>query len=485
MTNDSFLTHLAQHIAIIIMQKRQIVSQKLALPDAIALREMIEKGSTTAESVVKEHLERLQIFQPQLNGATQIFKEEAQKLSLNPKPGLLSGIPISIKETLGMAGQDITQGSRLGTIIHQTEDSVIVEKLKAEGAIIIARSNIPEYAMALESDNLLYGRTNNPLNLDSTCGGSSGGEGALVGSGSTVFGIGSDIGGSIRCPAAFCGVVGFKPASDAVDKTGTYPQKYGFSDSMLSLGPITRSVRDAKYVYNIIAKQAIPENGREGIEGLRLFYPQSYKKIPKQTEVSGAVGIAQALLNEGGMLKGSMDFEDVSELYWDYNNIIIHDFEQAMHNSLTHSEGKKHNLIKEAWLQVTGNPSISPMLFQLLTGMHLLRPSQKKVNAGIARIEAAREKYYNSLGDDGILVLPTVGTLAPKHGGMIKEMRKLTADVLKPTFFCNILNLPAITIPAWRHKHNATGLVPGVMLACKPGAEGALFEVAEWLENKI
>lgn len=467
------------------MQKRQIVSQKLALPDAVALRQMIEKGEISVETLVKEHLDRLQIFQPQLNAATQIFREEALRLAANPKPGLLSGIPISIKETLGMAGQKITIGSKSGTPIEQIEDSVIVEKLKAEGAIIIARSNIPEFAMALETNNLLYGRTNNPLNLDCTCGGSSGGEGALVGSGSSVLGIGSDIGGSIRCPAAFCGVVGFKPASQEVDKTGTFPPKYGFSDTMLALGPLTRSVRDAKLIYNIIGNHPIPENSSSSIEGLRLFYPQSYKKTPKHAEVSGAVGIAQALLNEGGMLKASMDFEDANQLYWDYNNLIINDFEQPVHTSLSHKEGGRFNLVKEAWLQISGKPSIHPYVFQLISGMQLLRPSEKKVQAGIARIEAAREKYYHVLGDNGILVLPTVGTLAPKHGGMISEMRKLTADVLKPTFFCNILNLPAITLPAWRHKHVSTGLVPGVMLACRPGAEAVLFQVAEWLEHKI
>lgn len=467
------------------MEKRQLISRKLALPDATQLRQLIDTGQTNSQEVVQDYLKRLEIFNPQLNAATHIYKEEALRLSQSPKPGLLSGIPISIKETIGISGSTITCGSQTGIEMEQKEDSVVVEKLKAEGAIILARSNVPEYAMVMETDNLRFGRTNNPLNLACTPGGSSGGEGALVGSGCTVLGIGSDIGGSIRLPAAFCGVVGFKPASEAVDKTGTFPPKYGFSDTMLAIGPLARSVRDAKLVYNLIARQPLNDATAKPLSELRLFHPQSYKKTPREAEVSGAVGTAQALLKEAGMLKSTVDFEDAGQLYWDFNALIIHDFEPAIHDSLLHHGKGRYPLLKEAFLQLGGKPTIHPYLFQLLSFMQLLRPSARKVADGIARIERAREKYYNVLGEDGILLLPTVGLLAPKHGKMVAEMRKLSADTLKPTLFANILNLPAISLPAWRFQNSSSGLVPGVMLACRPGAEANLFAVAEWLEGKI
>lgn len=468
------------------MEKRQLISQPIALPDATALVEMIQKGETTAKEVVSFYLERLRIFQPQLNATTQVFYEKAMQEAENPKPGKLSGIPISVKETFGMKNEVVTAGSKNGIHTLCDGDAAIVSKLKQEGAIIIARSNIPEFAMFPETDNLLFGRTNNPLNLSRTAGGSSGGEGALVGAGCSVLGVGSDIGGSIRYPAAFCGVVGFKPSALAVDKTGTYPQVNGFTDSFLALGPITRSVRDAKLVYNIIAKDTLKESPDFSLKGLKLFYPDGYKASPKNAEISSATGRSQALLIEAGMVKTHLDFTDASALYLDFNKLIIHDFETSMHDSLTRHQGKKYNLFKESIAQIIGPPGISNFLYQMLVGMQLLRPSAKQVEQAIKHVLEARQRYYEILGNDGILVLPTVACLAPAHGAMVAQLRKPgVVESMKPTVFCNVLDLPAISLPAWRFRDNTSGLVPGVMLSCKPGAESNLLEVAAWLENKI
>ena len=470
------------------MYKRQLISQKLALPDATALRNKIDSGEISAVEIVKEYAERMTIFHSQLNGAVKMFKEKALDEAAHPLPGPLSGIPISVKETFGMAGETVTSGSKRGVHTLCTEDSVIVSRLKAAGAIILARSNTPEFAMFPETDNLIVGRTNNPLNLDCTTGGSSGGEGALVGSGCTVLGVGSDIGGSIRYPAAFCGIVGFKPASEAVDKTGTFPVVNHFADSLLALGPITRSVRDAKLVYNIIAKNPIPTTPtNKELKDLKLFYPQVYRKKLKDPEVSGAVGMAQALLLEAGMQKTHSDFSEASQLYLDFNAIIVDAFETDMHESLMGGvKGARISMIQESINQLMGKPTIHNWLYQMFVAFPLLRPSQNKLKAIIARTEEARTKYYNLLGEDGILVLPTVGMLAPKHGGLVAELRTPgVVEPMKPTVFCNMLNLPAITLPAWKHRSPTSGLVPGVMLVCRPGSEAILFQVAEWLESRI
>lgn len=469
------------------MYKRQLISQKLALPDATALRQMIAAGEISPVQIVKEYAERIGIFHSQLNAAVKVFKEKALEEAANPLPGPLSGIPISVKETFGIAGEIVTSGSKRGVHTLCAEDSTIVARLKAAGAIILARSNTPEFAMFPETDNLLIGRTNNPLNLDRTPGGSSGGEGALVGSGCSVLGVCSDIGGSIRYPAAFCGVVGFKPASEAVDKHGTFPQVNHFADSLLALGPITRSVRDAKLVYNIIANKPIPDTPPKDLKDLRLFYPQVYKEKLRDPEVSGAVGMAQALLLEAGMQKTHSDFSEASQLYLDFNQLIVNAFEGSMNESLMGGvAGSKISMIQESFNQIMGKPTIHHWLYQMFVAFPLFRPSNKKLKAIIARTEEARSKYYTLLGEDGILVLPTVGVLAPKHGAMVAELRKPgVVEPMKPTVFCNMLNLPAITLPAWKHRSPASGLVPGVMLVCRPGSEGILFQVAEWLEGRI
>ena len=232
-------------------------------PDAVGLLAALRQGTLTAEQLVQAQLARLDQVQPQINGATHIFHQQALAQArlldaAGDKSLPLFGLPCSVKETFGLAGEPLTAGSLRMEPEVPTEDAQIVRRLKEAGAIVIARSNVPEFAMTAESTNPRYGRTRNPLDVDRVAGGSSGGEGALVGSGSSVFGVGSDILGSIRIPAAFCGVVGFKPHSGAVDQAGTWPVVTGNTLSWLGLGPLTRSVRDARLVYDVIARQPVP-----------------------------------------------------------------------------------------------------------------------------------------------------------------------------------------------------------------------------------
>ena len=187
----------------------------------------MRSGERSSKDIVCEHLDRIEREQPRLNAATQVFRDEALAEAYSPAPGPLSGLPITLKETYGIEGCEVTIGSRRMRPIHCTEDSEPVKKLRAAGAIVIARSNVPEFVMTAETDNLLYGRTNHPADSTRTCGGSSGGEGTLVGSGCSPLGFGTDILGSIRIPSCLCGLVGFRAHSGAVDKTGVWPVSGG------------------------------------------------------------------------------------------------------------------------------------------------------------------------------------------------------------------------------------------------------------------
>jgi aspartyl-tRNA(Asn)/glutamyl-tRNA(Gln) amidotransferase subunit A/fatty acid amide hydrolase 2 len=190
----------------------------------------------------------------------------------------LAGLPISIKETFGLAGEALTVGSLRRPVTTPTADAVIVQRLRAAGAVIIARSNVPELAMTGETTNLRFGRTHNYLDPSRTAGGSSGGEGALVASGSSIAGVGSDLLGSIRIPAAFNGIVGFKAAADAIDKTGVWPDLRGlYADRMLALGTLTRSVRDAQLLYDLIADR--PMGPLPPLTELRLIVPEPFVMV--------------------------------------------------------------------------------------------------------------------------------------------------------------------------------------------------------------
>jgi fatty acid amide hydrolase 2 len=166
----------------------------------------------------------------------------------------LLGIPCTIKEFIGVDGMPQTGGLLWRKDVVASEDATVVRRLRDAGVIIMGSSNVPEGGLWMETYNSIYGRTLNPWNPRRTPGGSSGGEGALVSTGASPFGIGSDVGGSIRIPAAFCGVVGHKPTGGLVPNTGHFPEGSLSDDGgrFLSVGPLTRCVDDAWTILNII-----------------------------------------------------------------------------------------------------------------------------------------------------------------------------------------------------------------------------------------
>lgn len=143
-----------------------------------------------------------------------------ENVNANKALGKLHGLPITIKDCFKVKDMTCSAGS-VGLAKMANEDATAVARLRAEGAIILGLTNVPEFLLAAESDNLLYGRSNNPHNANYTCGGSSGGEAAIIAAGGSALGLGSDAGGSIRIPAHYCGIAGFKPTRGLVPMTGS------------------------------------------------------------------------------------------------------------------------------------------------------------------------------------------------------------------------------------------------------------------------
>lgn len=459
---------------------------KLKQPDATELLRQMESGERTAVSIVAEHIERLEANHLRLNAAVHVFKEEALAEAKNPRPGPLSGLPISVKETIALAGHSVTAGSRRMPPIHWQQDAPVVRRLREAGAIILARSNVPEFAMAGETENFIYGRTNNPLDETRTAGGSSGGEGALVASGSTALGIGTDLLGSIRIPAAFCGIVGFKPASHLVSHEAIWPSLPGsYLDSLMGVGPLTRSVRDARLVYNVIADAPLPP--AQTARGLHLIIPTEFELASKADCIDAAYVMAQTVLEVAGMVTQERPFPDVSTYFLNLQQLLAAELEEPFHDMLTTADGQKFSLVAETLRQAVGRGTIYSGLFQLLAVVPILKPrSADRVAEIIRAYDQARADLYHLLGRNGVLLLPTLGILAPKHGQMNRaSLRPGVNGTVTAMTFCNTMNLPAITVPAWKDPDPATGLVPGVMLACAPGAEAALLDAAAALEAGI
>lgn len=463
----------------------ETLKRNLQDPDAVGLLQTLRQGKLSSEQLVRQHLARLGQAQPFTNAATAVFQEqalaEARQLDASGERGLpLFGLPFSAKETFGLAGQQVTAGSLRMTPEVHTEDAEIVRRLRTAGAVLIARSNVPEFAMTAESSNPRFGRTNNPLDLRRVAGGSTGGEGALVGSGASVFGVGSDILGSIRIPAAFCGIVGFKPHSTAVDLRGTWPTVTGHTRPWLALGPLTRSVRDAELVYNVIANTPVPVTPQ--VHG-RLINPRGFPLKLQQACIGEALAAARkALVHQ--FTQEEQDFSDTRSLFLQIPKLILADFAKDWQRLLSSPEAGEFSTLKELFAQLRGKPTIDSGLLRWLLIAPLLKPrSAARVQELAARFMRARTHYHGLLGEDGVLVLPTLGLLAPPHGKMNAESLKPGVNGLFTAHTMgNYLDLPAIAIPAWKYCDPQTGLPPSISVLCAPGGEARLFAAAKLIE---
>src|SRR5690625_1826275 len=224
------------------IRNKQISSEEITL----TLIDHILEVNKELNAVVEER------FSKALDEAREADKH-IHSASLQHRP--LYGVPISIKESLHVKGMKTTGGISHRKDIIMSHDADVVERLKEAGAIILCKTNTPSLCFCHETNNKLYGRTNNAWNMHKTSGGSSGGEAALIGVGGTPVGMSSDIGGSIRFPSHFNGVVGFKPGKFQVSSEGHFPpDNIPLKARMSSIGPIGKSVRDVQLVYEIIKK---------------------------------------------------------------------------------------------------------------------------------------------------------------------------------------------------------------------------------------
>ena len=236
----------------------------------------------------------VKIEKSKLNAFTTLAKESAleraSEFDRNPWPGALAGVPIAIKECISTNGIETNCSSRILQGYVPPYDAHVVERLKAEGAIIMGKTNMDEFAMGSSTETSAFGPTRNPWDPSCVPGGSSGGSAACVAAGQAPAALGSDTGGSVRCPASFCGIVGLKPTYGLVSRFGLV----AYANSLEQIGPLTRTVEDTALLMDIIAghdrrdttsadKQSnnMQSNSylsglREGVIGLKIGIPKEY-----------------------------------------------------------------------------------------------------------------------------------------------------------------------------------------------------------------
>jgi len=210
-------------------------------------RDAVRSGAISAVELLRAHQERIQAADPHLRAFVRVFDLPSGG------GGPLAGVPVTVKDSFDVAGYPTLAGSLYRTGHMATEDATAVARLRAAGAVILGKTNCPEFLANYETDNHITGWTANPWKLDRTAGGSSGGEGAAIASGCSAGGVGSDGGGSIRVPAHCCGIVGLKPTPGRVSAAGHFPEIAHPGGLLGVAGPMARTVRDVRILFEVLA----------------------------------------------------------------------------------------------------------------------------------------------------------------------------------------------------------------------------------------
>ncbi|HTX64004.1 MAG TPA: amidase family protein, partial [Acidimicrobiales bacterium] len=224
---------------------------------AVALAGAVRRGERTARSVVEAALETIARRDPELHAFLHVTTDEAQaaadavdeSVRAGKDPGPLAGVPVALKDNLCTRGVPTTCASRILEGWRPPYDATVVNRLREAGAVVVGKTNLDEFAMGSSTENSSQGPTRHPMDPSRVPGGSSGGSAAAVGAGLVPLALGSDTGGSVRQPAALCGVVGMKPTYGVVSRYGLV----AFASSLDQIGPFARSVADAALLLEVIA----------------------------------------------------------------------------------------------------------------------------------------------------------------------------------------------------------------------------------------
>jgi amidase len=294
----------------------------IAFLSATELAELIANRSISASELLALYLQRIDRFNPALNAIVVQMRDTARAaaarvdrgVTAGSASGLMLGIPMTIKESYNLAGTPTTWGNPDWLDNIPTDDALAVGKLKAAGAIVFGKTNVPLALADFQSYNDIYGTTNNPYDLTRTPGGSSGGSAAALAAGLSALEIGSDIGGSIRNPAHYCGVFGHKPTWNLLSSYGhSGPGEHRSSRDISVIGPLARSAADLETAVRIMAgpdeimargyRLQLPELPATGLRGLRIAVWQDDEMCPVSAEVRARVAqVAQLLADRGALI---------------------------------------------------------------------------------------------------------------------------------------------------------------------------------------
>ncbi len=440
---------------------------ELVLKPAVEQLAMLRARDVSVLELADAHIAQIERLNPQLNAFADFDPDLVRRRALmmhasKAERGPLYGLPVTVKSSIATTGYKC----EIGSLIHKgdvpAEDAVAVARLRAAGALILGTTNCPEFLMAYETDNLLYGRTSNPWDLERSSGGSSGGESSAIAAGMSAAGLGSDSGGSVRVPAHFTGICALKPTPGRFPGRGHLPPCVGPFSILGAIGPMARTIADVSLLFRSLGGQDLydplspPQAFREPtLDDLRtstIGFFEDDGLVPVTDETRFAVNAAAEALRDAGFRVEPFQprlLEQLRKLWWKFFvQCGAMFYEPAI-------EGKRYQL-SPIFVEFLGIAASAPPL----TATELL--------TAWAELDLLRAKTLEEMSAYPVLLCPVASIPAFRHGERtwtVQGRQVEYLDAVRYTQWFNSLAAPAAVIPVDR---SSKGLPIGVQIVARP-----------------
>jgi Asp-tRNA(Asn)/Glu-tRNA(Gln) amidotransferase A subunit family amidase len=446
---------------------------------------LIRGRQVSPVEVVEAYLRRIERLNPKLNAIVTLApdaidraREAEDAIMRGEESGALHGVPLTVKDTIETKGLRTTGGSILYARHLPEKDAPAVARLKSAGAVILGKTNVPEMAIPYECDNPVFGRTNNPYDADKTSGGSSGGEAAAISSCLSPAGLGSDLSGSIRVPAHFCGIVGLKPTTGRLSIEGHFPPAAAPLSLGAVVGPMARTVEDLSLLLNVLTglsatgavSASVDRAQGDALMDMRDWRVASYVSSGAVTpETHRAIQEAMRVLHEAGLILVEEEPPGIKRAADLWPALFSRASTMQLREVYNGQEEKAGATVRGVLASAEGSRLPSPDEF---------------AGAMIER-DDLRSTLINWMAETPFIIAPVGAVPAFEHGARHVKVGEEEMSVFRAFNYSrafNVLGLPAVSVPVGR---SVEELPIGVQIIGRPFEEEAVLAAASIIEASL
>ncbi len=466
-------------------------AHKLIHDKEISCRELL----SIYQENIKKHEKNIHAYLEVFDDAFEKAEEEDKKIMAGEEPKPLAGIPLAIKNNIMIKGKICSAGSKILENYKATYDATVIKKLRDKGAIFLGRTNMDEFAMGSSTENSAFGPTQNPYDLERVPGGSSGGSAAAVSQQECLAALGSDTGGSIRQPAAFCGIVGLKPTYGAVSRYGLI----AMASSLDQIGPLAKTTEDAELIFNAI-------KGKDSFDSTSV----DFEKFKAKKSAAKTIGVPKeffSLENDGkegldkdiatNVLKAIDFFKDngylikeVSLPYAEYSlptYYILMPAEVsanlARFDGIRYGFSEKGDNLLEDYMKTRGEGFGKEVRRRIILGTYVLSAGYYDAYYNQAQKirDLIKKDFENVFKEVDVLIMPATPTLPFKVGEKSDDpLAMYLSDIF--TVPANLAGIPAISVPLGFVIRDNVKLPTGIQFIGPWFGEEILFDLSKKLE---